>query len=334
MAERSSHVHRPICKNRKKGRGLDRGPKRAARRAERARLHNIEHGRGDSSDSSCLLAQAASGLFSAGPWACMNSIIASMYNMGVNRRSELYLQEVASGNTAFSEKRFMDSLIKELPDGQQTFFKVVDDVPRCVVCGKKATERHVASQAHIVKIEEEALTNILGCDVRAVRHFDNDLCVGVATKKLILDFWGHAIQQLPAAVKRIHSEKGVFYIDGKLDRPLNPRCCMYELGVVTFSAGSKHRVSTYISWRDLPDLEETAEETQMKRVSPACQGWWPVVALRRIQTTACGWQVLFVCCYQLFSDGPVSASWIWCDYTEAPWVQASEDDGVGRNLFG
>ena len=313
-----------LSKFRKSRRATDRGPKRAAKRAERARLHNFEHGREYISDcSSCSTVDAPLLLFS-GPWACIDSVVASIYNMGVNRRSEVCVHEGASEHRAAFDVRFMDSLIKEIPDGQEKYLKVVDGVPRCFVCGKRATERHVASQAHILKIEEEAILNILGSNLRSLRATKCHLCVGVATKRLILEFWGEAIQRLPEAAKRIHEEKGVFYVEGKMDRPVYPRCCSYELGVVSFSHGCKRDVSTYISWRDLPDREESAEEEQLKRLSPVCQGWWPVVSLRRIHTTVCGWQVLLVCCYRLFSDGPVSATWIYSDYNEAVWEQTME----------
>jgi hypothetical protein len=305
-------------------READRGPKRAAKRAERARQNNIKKEQEERNNPNYLHKQAERAMSSSGPWACKGSMATAMYNMTINEKKKEYEEQQAKGDPEDFEKRVRDSLIKEIPVDQQKYVKVLNGEPYCVLCKKVATEGHIASQAHILKMEEEAISNFLGGCASSMRRFQADLCVGVATKKLIYEFWGDAIQQLPEATKRIHKEKGKFYINSKIDRPLYPEDCMYELGIVSYSGGGKYHASTYIPWHDLPDQEETADEKQLKRTEPPGQGWWPVIALERTYTKQDGLKILLVCFYQLQSDGPVAVWWIWPGNDEAPWEQTQE----------
>ena len=203
---------------------------------------------------------------------------------------------------------------------QQKYIVIQNGGPFCIVCRKVATEAHVASGAHMLKMEEEAISNSMGGDAKSLRRFEKDvLCQGPATKKLIFEFWGDAIQNLPQVSREIHEKKKCFYINSKMDRAIKPKDAIHELAIVSYSGGGKYNSSTYIPWHDLPDQVETADESQLKRTPPEGQGWWPVIALRKETERYQGKEVckvLLVCFYQLQSDGPVPAWWIYPEAEE------------------
>ena len=103
------------------------------------------------------------------------------------------------------------------------------------------------------------------CVKEAIRRFNGDRCVGVAAKRLLYNFWGNALDNLPRVAMGIHLQKGAFW-NGK--HQVIPENARYELGVV----------SIFRLFHDLLDQIEaaTAEERQFR--SPPGQGWWPVIA--------------------------------------------------------
>ena len=268
--------------------------------------------------------QSQNAMSQSGPWACKGSMATAMYDKVIQEKNKAYEEQKAAAGPEDFKERVRDSLIKEIPVDQQKYVKIVNGEPYCILCKKVATEGHIASQKHILAMEEEAISNLMGGNANSMRRFQSDLCQGVATKKAMFEFWGDAIQRLPEAAKKIHKEKGEFYINSKVDKPICPNECMYELGIVSYSGGGKYQASTYIPWHDLPDQEETADEKQLKRTPPENQGWWPVIALSRTWSKTDGWKILLVCFYQLQSSGPVAAWWIWPDYDAAPWEQSTE----------
>ena len=53
------------------------------------------------------------------------------------------------------------------------------------------------------------------------------MCTGVLTKKLMLEFWGDALPNLPQAAREIHERVGVFY---NKKTEILPKDAIYELG--------------------------------------------------------------------------------------------------------
>ena len=139
------------------------------------------------------------------------------------------------------------------------------------------------------------------------------MCTGVLTKKLMFDFWGDALLNLPQAAKEVHARAGVFY--NKKTKIL-PSDAIYELGVVSYPGkGKYHECNAYIPFHELPDQEDTASEEERKMRSPEGQGWWPVIALQKVAETtkegATKTKVLVVCWYQLLEDGRKICWWIY-----------------------
>ena len=191
---------------------------------------------------------------------------------------------------------------------------MVNGQPRCVICQKWATEGHLTSSAHVKRIEEDAIGTLMGGAAQTPRRFNGDLCTGVLTKKLMYNFWGDALTNLPKAAKEVHESVGAFW-NGK--EAILPSDAMYELGVVSYPGqGKYHECNTFVAFHDLPDQEDTASEEERKMRSPKGQGWWPVIALQkeacpsRLETKK---KVLLVCWYQLLQDpgnGRINCWWI------------------------
>ena len=187
----------------------------------------------------------------------------------------------------------------------------VDGEPRCLICKKNATEGHLKSSEHVKRIEEDAIGTLMGGKAKSTRRFNGDLCTGILTNKLMYDFWGEALTNLPRAAMEVHAQKGVFY-NGKTE--IFPSDAKYELGVVSYPGTGKYKDCKYMPFHELPEQEETATEEQLKMTSPKGQGWWPVIALQTVaestkETTKM--KVLVVCWYQLLSDGRVICWWIY-----------------------
>ena len=207
-----------------------------------------------------------------------------------------------------------DALIKEIPPDMTKWIHMVNGEPRCRICQKWATEGHLKSSEHVKRIEEDALGTLMGGEAKTTRRFNGDMCTGVLTKKLMYEFWGDALANLPKAASEIHAKVGVFYNEKK---QIKPKDAVYELGVVSYPGqGKYHECNKYIAFHELPDQEDTASEEERKMRSPEGQGWWPVIAL---QKEACSSRlgtkkkVLLVCWYQLLQDpgnGRINCWWI------------------------
>ena len=303
-----------------------RGPKRRIRKEERAKRHNETIGKKARNDPRYRRQRAARALSHGGSLPLRGSAASATYTKCVMERDVEHREQVRTGGSAVLIKRVKDSLAKEILIDQQKYVQVVNGGLFCRLCKKNATKEHLQCRAHLAKMEEEAISNTLGGHAHSYRRFNPDLCRGCPTKKLIYQFWGDSILQLPLEAQKIHQQKGAFYIDSKLERPVPAHQGQYELGIVSYSGGGKYQHSVYIPFHDLPDTEEVAEVWQLLRTNPENQGWWPVIALDRTQIAASVWQVLLVCFYQLQSSGIVAAWWITChDGADFRW---QTDDAI------
>ena len=86
----------------------------------------------------------------------------------------------------------------------------VDGEPRCVICGKAATVGHLESSEHVKRIEDDALGTIMCGDALTTRRFNGDKCVGVATKRLLYNFWGNVLENLSRVAMGIHLQRVLF----------------------------------------------------------------------------------------------------------------------------
>ena len=199
-------------------------------------------------------------------------------------------------------------LVKEIPVDMCRWVQMVEGEPRCLLCQKQATEGHLVSSEHVRRIEEDAIGTLMGGKADTTRRFNGDLCKGVPTKKLIKDFWGDALENLPRVAMDIHRKKGVFYVNKK---DFTPKDARYELGIVSYPGHGKYDKCSFLDYHDLPDCEEVATEEQKAVKIPEDQGWWPVIALKKEYANGVATRVLVVCWYQLLTDGRVIAWWIW-----------------------
>ena len=174
-----------------------------------------------------------------------------------------------------------------------------DGTPWCHICDKGATEMHLVCAAHMMKMEETALSDAMGGQTSSGYRRFGELCEGCPTKRLIMNHWGENITYLPQIAREVYNKKKVFYINSRLDRPITVDQATHELGIVSYKGDGKYNASTYIPYHNLPDSEEVATEEQLRTTSPAGQGWWPVISLGEEYDKVHGRSVLLVCFYQL-----------------------------------
>ena len=198
-----------------------------------------------------------------------------------------------------------------------------DGTPWCHICDKGATGWHLESVAHMMKMEETALSDAMGGQTSSGFRRFGELCEGCPTKRLMMNHWGENITCLPQFGKQIHSTKGQFYINSKLDKPITVAEATYELGIVSYTGAGKYNDSTYIPYHELPDCDETATAEQLVVNSPPGQGWWPVLSLGEEYDKVNGRSVLLVCFYQLQLKEAVVPVWrIWPNWIAARQVLA------------
>ena len=114
--------------------------------------------------------------------------------------------------------------------------------------------------------------------------------------------------------KKIHTKKGVFHYGNK--KQITPDEAIYELGVVSYPGTDKYNdTNIYVPFHDLPDSVEVASKEQLKLSSPPGQGWWPVIALKKIVEDETKTKILIVCWYQLLSDGTIIGWWIYVPHS-------------------
>jgi hypothetical protein len=169
-------------------------------------------------------------------------------------------------------------------------------------------------------MEETTLSDIMGGQTNSGFRRFRGLCEGCPTKKLMMAFWGDNLMYLPQFARQVHINKGEFYINSKLDKPITVDQATHELGIVSYTGSGKYAASTYIAFHNLPDSEEVATAEELQVTSPAGQGWWPVISLAEDYCATNGRSVLLVCFYQLQLKEEIVPVWrIWPNYVaEAP----------------
>jgi hypothetical protein len=289
-----------------------RGPRRAARKLERAKAHALS--KGVAWDPNLRQTNAKKALSSADPrnGPPRGTVAVCAYQQVVEEMSEAWTEENWSDVCR-------EALNKEtpLPDLER-FIEMRQGEKYCTLCKKWATDTHLKSDAHEMKCEETCISDAMGGrTVRGTRRF-GEHCQGTPTKKGIREFWGDHIEILPQSGKEIHARKGCFYINSQMDKPILPKDAKIQLGIVSYSGGGKYHASTYIPYHELPDCEEVATPEQLAMTSPPGQGWWPVLELCR-EYDRTGVRILLVCFYQLMVEDPlpVPAWWIYPDVVAA-----------------
>ena len=141
----------------------------------------------------------------------------------------------------------------------------------------------------------------MGGSALTTRRSNGDKCVGVATKRLLYDFWGEALENLPRAATLINAENGAFW-NGK--HAVISAKVWYELGVVSYPEQGKYKECLLRLFHDLLDQIETATAEQHEFRSLLGQGWWCVMVLDSVLEVSVK-RVLVVCWYQLLSHGRV-----------------------------
>ena len=276
-----------------------RGPKRNQRKMDRAQQHYETHGKPwiDKAQRQEHTAEVATGLKGSIATATHKHIVASA------KKQELH----------DNDDKVKEALIKEIPEDMERWVKMKDEKPYCYLCKKEATESHMKSGAHIKRVEEDCLGTVICGHADTARRFNGDMCRGAPTKKMIREFWGDAIENLPLATQKIHQQKGQFFINNK--EPIYPEDAEYTLGIVSYTGSGKYDSSTYVAYHELPDSEEVATAEELKRTSPYGQGWWPVIALKS-EPKQKPTQVLLICLYQLLSNGVGVAWWVNIEVAE------------------
>ena len=218
--------------------------------------------------------------------------------------------------TVWSERSVLDSLLTEIPVNQKRYITMrADGVPWCHICNKGATGWHIESAGHIMNMEETSLSDIMGGQTNSGFRRFRGLCEGTPTKKLMMDFWGNNLSYLPQHARQVHIDKGAFYINSKLDKPITVDQATHELGIVSYTGYGKYAASTYIAFHNLPDSEDVASAEELQVTSPAGQGWWPVISLAEDYCATNGRSVLLVCFYQLQLKEDIVPVWrIWPNY--------------------
>ena len=246
----------------------DRGPKRTASKLARTKEHYAKLGKpwvDGPKKHRQLGTELATGR--------KGSVASAMHTEAIEEKREKEAQPTP----------IEDALIKEIPPDMTKWIHMVNGEPRCRICQKWATEGHLKSSEHVKRIEEDALGTLMGGEAKTTRRFNGDRCTGVLTKKLMFEFWGDALANLPKAASEVHAREGVFYNEKK---PIKPSDVVYELGVVSYPGqGKYHECNKYIAFHELPDQEETASEEERNMRSPEGQGWWPVIALQKVAET-------------------------------------------------
>ena len=305
----------------------DRGPKRQAAKRERCKQHVLAKG-GTWSDShradTAALALAESGSFKG-------SVATANYKACIKETNDGYVDEGP-------DARVTDGLLKEITVDQARYITMrADGNAWCHLCSKSATEAHIASSAHMMKMEESALSDAMGGQTHEGFRRFGTLCEGCPSKKKMMDFWGENITYLPQFAKEVHNKKKVFYINSRLDRPITVDQATHELGIVSYKGDGKYNASTYIPYHNLPDSEEVATEEQLRTTSPAGQGWWPVISLGEEYDKVHGRSVLLVCFYQLQLKEDVVPAWrIWPNWEDnraasVPEAKAMLKSGVASS---
>ena len=166
-----------------------RGPKRKAKKIERARQHHERWGL---------------------PWEEQDIQAPALSGSAASSVHEAMLKDKKDEAIPTQEDRVQhieDALVKEIPVEMRKWVQMVNGKPRCLICKKDATAGHLHLIEHVKKIEEYCLRTQLAGEADTNRRFNGDLCTGVATKKKVKGFWGDALENLPFEAMRIHRKK-------------------------------------------------------------------------------------------------------------------------------
>ena len=181
-----------------------KGPKRKAKQIKKAQEHRASLGLTpfEPEERRQATAEAATGSFGSVAQAVR----------------DLRLDEARAMSCPGKQERtemIADALVDHVPENRSRWESMNDGQLYCKLCNKYATDGHLASRGHMMRVEEDCLGTAMAGKALTTRRFEGDKCTGVATKSLLFDHWGDALQNLPLAAKEIHNKKGVIYIDGK-----------------------------------------------------------------------------------------------------------------------
>ena len=205
------------------------------------------------------------------------------------------------------------------PDYAEQFIRrtVADGWPQetCLLCDCTATEAHLASTAHLRRLEAQALGDFLAGPAKSLRNITdgrhNSGMYEIPTQAAALRHWGASLTNLVPAGLEILREKGIRVdttIGGSKRRTVLPEEILTaELGLIKYCGSGKYHCNDFWFWQDLPTdldiLERPAGDqladpalTQVQQLPPHPErghprphssmqpmddgdGWWPVLAI-------------------------------------------------------
>ncbi|CAE7580184.1 unnamed protein product [Symbiodinium sp. CCMP2592] len=190
--------------------------------------------------------------------------------------------------------------------------KITSLCGRCCMCDKVASDAHLTSKVHEMKLKETALlVRMLGEPKKFGHVFRfGGGCVGPLTQENIKNYWGEVENLIKAARNKSH-----FHLKatGAASSKVVPRTArQFEIVVVSYdpTQGCKaYRTSSLaVDWCNVP---ATAATTTMPALPPG-QTWWPVVRLGLDplpgKHVSDGELEAYCCVYQLLQD-PAPAWW-------------------------
>ena len=146
--------------------------------------------------------------------------------------------------------------------------QVVDGcaVDMCVLCGRAATEGHLSSSAHLRRLDEQALGDLLAGPADSTRNQTmgrvNRGMYELPTQAAALRFWGNGLPGLvDSGLALIRGSDGVMVdigLSGRAGRRLVVPAFIRtaELGLLRYGGNGKYFRNDFWFWQDLPSDQE------------------------------------------------------------------------------
>jgi hypothetical protein len=123
----------------------------------------------------------------------------------------------------------------------------------CELCGKWALPEHIASSAHRMRLEEDAIGQFLAGNANSTRRFDGAGLRGAVSQAAMLRYWGEHLQGFPVAAAAMFAKKQHIKFKKQMIREEDVRG--FNLAVVSYTGqGTYGANNKFFDWADLPNV--------------------------------------------------------------------------------
>ena len=276
-----------------------RGPARRKQKEERARLHREKMGL-ETFDlaSDARATNAAKSLFIARPLeeaqvgappppACLpplapqvdaeakpaglrGSVAVSVHAMTIKAAERLGTIDKDVRKAYFFQGLAGDPEDQQGEDARRRWIVHKDGWPFCQICQKWAEESHLQSAGHRVRVEEDAIGQIMAGGAGSTRRFAGGGLPSPISQAGMLAYWGELLQCMPVEVGKRFAAAGRIKYQKNMLTPAH--VAGFNLGAVSYSgAGTYGPGNKYYDWADLPNaIPESDDQHRWEAPAHSC----------------------------------------------------------------